>query len=205
MMGTGWVCDTLGVVVGWLGCPNWVQLSLVWVVLDTIHPVYELSCARVVQIQTGWVCDTVDMADDWLSFLGYDLRRIRVILGTSCLSYDLYWVRFVLGTSYPGYEMSWVRVVVLGTSCLGYASALTKETRRSATSWCQVGHCICFINWNSLMENIPSSHIPRLTHWGWVTYMWVSKLTTIGSDNGLAPTRRQAIIWPNAGILWIGP
>ena len=38
-----------------------------------------------------------------------------------------------------------------------------------------------------------------------VTHIWVSKLTTIGSDNGLSPDRRQAIIWTNAGILLIGP
>ena len=30
-------------------------------------------------------------------------------------------------------------------------------------------------------------------------------LTIIGSDNGLSPGRRQAIIWTNAGILLIGP
>ena len=28
---------------------------------------------------------------------------------------------------------------------------------------------------------------------------------SIGSDNGLSPIRRQAIIWTNAGILLIGP
>ena len=44
-----------------------------------------------------------------------------------------------------------------------------------------------------------------LTHWGRVTHICVSKLTTLGSDNGLSPGRRQAIIWTNAGILWIGP
>ena len=44
-----------------------------------------------------------------------------------------------------------------------------------------------------------------LTHWGWVTHICVVKLTTIGSDNGLAPGRPQAIIWTNAGILLIGP
>ena len=33
----------------------------------------------------------------------------------------------------------------------------------------------------------------------------VGKLTTIGSDNGLSPGRRQAIIWSNAGIMLIGP
>ena len=36
-------------------------------------------------------------------------------------------------------------------------------------------------------------------------HICVSKLTIIGSDNGLSPGRRQAIIWANAGILLIGP
>ena len=36
-------------------------------------------------------------------------------------------------------------------------------------------------------------------------YICVSKLNIIGSDIGLSPGRRQAIIWTNAGILWIGP
>ena len=44
-----------------------------------------------------------------------------------------------------------------------------------------------------------------LTHWGWVTHICVSKLTIIGSDNGLSPGRRQAIIWTSDGILLIGP
>ena len=44
-----------------------------------------------------------------------------------------------------------------------------------------------------------------LTHWGRVTHICVSKLTIIGSDNGLSPGRRQAIILTNAGIFLIGP
>ena len=43
-----------------------------------------------------------------------------------------------------------------------------------------------------------------LTHWGRVMHICVSKLTIIGSDNGLSPGRHQAIIWTNAGILLIG-
>ena len=43
------------------------------------------------------------------------------------------------------------------------------------------------------------------THWGRVTHICVGKLTIIGSDNGLSPVRRQAIIWTNAGILFIRP
>ena len=38
-----------------------------------------------------------------------------------------------------------------------------------------------------------------------MTHICVSKLTIIGSDNGLSPGRRQAIIWTIAGILLIGP
>ena len=50
------------------------------------------------------------------------------------------------------------------------------------------------------------SHLGTLTHWGRVTHICVSKLTTIiGSDNGLSAGWRKAIIWPNAGILLIGP
>ena len=52
------------------------------------------------------------------------------------------------------------------------------------------------------------SHLPgdnELIHWGRVTHICVGNLTIIGPDNGLSPGRRQAIIWSNAGILWIGP
>ena len=44
-----------------------------------------------------------------------------------------------------------------------------------------------------------------LIHWDRVTHICVSNLTIIGSDNGLSPGRRQAIIWTNAGILLVGP
>ena len=48
-------------------------------------------------------------------------------------------------------------------------------------------------------------HFVKLTHWGRVTHKCVSKQTIIGSDNGLSPDRRQAIIWTNAVLLLIGP
>ena len=49
---------------------------------------------------------------------------------------------------------------------------------------------------------IPSTKM--LTHWGRVTHNCVIKLTNIGSDNGLSPGRRQAIILTNVGLLLIG-
>ena len=51
--------------------------------------------------------------------------------------------------------------------------------------------------------NCSQSVSTLLTHWGRVTHICVSKLNIIGSDNGLSPGRRQAIIWTNDGILLI--
>ena len=44
-----------------------------------------------------------------------------------------------------------------------------------------------------------------LVHWVPVTHVCVSKTTIIGSDNGLSPGRRQAIICTDAEILLIEP
>ena len=43
-----------------------------------------------------------------------------------------------------------------------------------------------------------------LTHWGRVTHTYVTKLTIIGSNSGLSPGLRRAIIWTNAGMLLTG-
>ena len=47
--------------------------------------------------------------------------------------------------------------------------------------------------------------VPLLTLWGRVTHICLGKLINIGSDNGLKPGRRQAIVWTIAGILLIRP
>ena len=47
--------------------------------------------------------------------------------------------------------------------------------------------------------------ISALTHWGWVMDICVSKLTSIGSDNGMSPGQHPVIIWTNDGMLSIGP
>ena len=46
---------------------------------------------------------------------------------------------------------------------------------------------------------------PSLTHWPLVSHISISKLTVIGSDNGLLPVQHQAIIWTSAAILLIRP
>ena len=58
---------------------------------------------------------------------------------------------------------------------------------------------------HSYDENEICISLTDLTHWGQVTHICVSKLTVIGSDNGLSPCRRQAIIWTSARIFSIAP
>ena len=69
---------------------------------------------------------------------------------------------------------------------------------------------INFLQWKCLnlyfISNFKSPVDDKsVTHWGRVTHICVSKLAIIGSDNGLSPERRQAIIWTNGGILLIWP
>ena len=63
---------------------------------------------------------------------------------------------------------------------------------------------ICQIHPSGQWDNM-YIHSQALTHWGRVTHICVSTLTIIGSDTGLSPGRRQAIIWTNDGLLLIGP
>ena len=73
----------------------------------------------------------------------------------------------------------------------------------------KLGKIISVPAWLSLYiftyQSIQLQNFISLTHWGRVTHICVSKLTIIGSDNGLSPGRCQAIIWTNAGLLLIGP
>ena len=55
----------------------------------------------------------------------------------------------------------------------------------------------------NLDRKIPGYFYIHLTHWGRVTHIWVSTLAIIGSDAGLSPGRRQAIVKTNAKILLI--
>ena len=85
---------------------------------------------------------------------------------------------------------------------------LTYETLRSMSLF----NCIEYTNYRCQQNKVEvgASEIKvqchtELTHWGLVTHICANRLTSIGSDNGLSPGRRQAIIWTNAAIVLIGP
>ena len=78
--------------------------------------------------------------------------------------------------------MQWVRGGA-GKEHLHFLGATVLDNHHH---WSLIGETrCCFLFW--------------LNSWGWVTHKCV------GSDNGLSPGWRQAIIWTNAGILLIGP
>ena len=82
---------------------------------------------------------------------------------------------------------------------------LWSELKQQAPRWpdrveakIHIPHIQCYsVKWASAQKG--------LTHWGWVMHICVSEIIIIGSDNGLSPGQRQAIIWTNAGILLTGP
>ena len=62
--------------------------------------------------------------------------------------------------------------------------------------------------WPPIAGRLPKFCPVLLTCFKLIEGKWckcVSKLTTTSSDNGLSPGRRQAIIWTNAGIMFIRP
>ena len=66
-----------------------------------------------------------------------------------------------------------------------------------------------FVKW--IKKDTPVNLLPHLssvsvlTRWDKVMHICIGNLIIIGSDNGLSPGQRQAIIWTNAGLLLIGP
>ena len=52
-----------------------------------------------------------------------------------------------------------------------------------------------------MTANSSIAEIFVITHWGRVTYLCVSNISIINSDNGLSLGRRHVIIWTNAIIL----
>ena len=99
---------------------------------------------------------------------------------------------------------------------LCYKSAYPEISQLREMSWHLIAICILNFFRNlyisfSFKMNIKSCTrtctfwLQWLTRWGRVTHICVGNLTIIGSDIGLSPGRRQAIIWTNAGILLIGP
>ena len=98
--------------------------------------------------------------------------------------------------------------------CVLTRSVLFQGTILTYICYCKNLWCIytfpraCGINqgsWNLDVNTLVYFRRYVLTHCGRVTHICVGKLTIIGSDNGLSPGRRQAIIWTNAGILLIRP
>ena len=66
-----------------------------------------------------------------------------------------------------------------------------------------VGTCFHFVKATGLKNDDCDNINLFLTHWGWVMHICVGNLTIIGSDNGLPPGRRGAIICTNVVMLLI--
>ena len=133
------------------------------------------------------------------------------VLGTvTFFRHKLDFFSYHVDVIWPSFSPCTVINVILGISCclvliLGPSNPMRVLNGAAAEVWDSIDnfipHYIVYIitypGWD-----LSSS---KLTHWGRVTHICVSKLTIIDSDDGLSPGRRQAIIWTNAGIMLLGP
>ena len=104
-----------------------------------------------------------------------------IVMSAGILGNHYYWIR----------GKRWINNIATLVEKTGLA-----PTRRQTVIWTNGGVMSWCIYASLLLDG--------LTHWGRATHTCVSKLTIIGSDNGLSPGRHQAITWTNAGILLIG-
>ena len=86
-----------------------------------------------------------------------------------------------------------------------YASIGMADSRFAPSQWETALLCNDVSHWLDASLESVLIRDNDLTYWGRVTHICVVKQIIIGSDKGLSPRRRQAIIWTNAGILLIGP
>ena len=86
----------------------------------------------------------------------------------------------------------------------GWCYIVTSSLIRWAHTQNDPWKCTCKVLISTSCYHLFHSTWCALPHLGRVTHICVSKLPTIGQDNGLLPGRRQAIIWTNAGILLNG-
>ena len=102
-----------------------------------------------------------------------------------------------------GSQISGVSIVFL-TVCSGRSKKISKLC---VTGLCEGNPPMTggFPSRGKCFQLMTSSCVSKSTHRGRVTHICVGKPTINGSDNGLSPERRQAIIWINVGILIIGP
>ena len=133
---------------------------------------------------------------------------------------------------FPNLMPLWLDVLFMGfilSSYLGYFCEPHWKSKVTSQVWEAVikPFIWLFLEWGDPEQNGPTSNrncslvflykffyrrshnmgiwYHMLTHWGRVTHICIGKLVIIGSNNGLSPDRRQAIIWTNAGLMSIGP
>ena len=113
-----------------------------------------------------------------------------------------YFFRLTLGE-----KVMWQKRPQCEKSCMFQSGPAPKVRRNDSEEESMTGttELVCEVSMVVIAAEGDAQYNFYLTHWGRVTHLCVGKQTIIGSDNGLSPEWRQAIILTNAGILLIGP
>ena len=138
---------------------------------------------------TVWLLDLCNIYNSWMVsywFASYFTKVFWMLVSINeCLCDGIYVYIYIYRYIYIYTAFNGLIHMVY---CLLYTYIISSPVITMSTFCDTILHCMGVI----------------LTHWGRVTHIFVGNLTIIGSDKGLSPGRRQAIIWTNVGILLIG-
>ena len=167
---------------------------------------------EVFQTRLTHICFNIDVSLEiwWAVVLAWPMQIQKLL---PC------WPRAQMGlnwTASNGWLLSVISMDVLQFTplCVGFRDPSSpgileilefkKSCSKSGQFWRVYDKCCLNVQEQSKTSHLECNMI-ILTHLGRVMHTCVSKLTIIGSDNGLSPGQHQAIIWTNARILLFGP
>ena len=113
---------------------------------------------------------------------------------------------FILWKGQTIYMINWIKSILNARQW--WPDSWLGAVRPWAMTRSTADRCQCYVIFNEQDSKTiywVKQFASLLAHWSRVTHICVSKLTSIGSDSGLSPDRRQAIVWNNVGILLIWP
>ena len=108
------------------------------------------------------------------------------------------WLQFCLGLNVLSHS-----VIMVWQQSLHIRNMHTRRLLHNQVQFLEIEWVFTGILW--FKHPHKSGKLQTLTHWGRVTHICVSKLSIIGSDNGLSPGQHQTNNWINPGTLLIWP
>ena len=182
--------------------PGWISIIELWIFM--INPVMNIHNS-VMDIHY-WIVDI----HYWIMVISNSIADIHTIL-YKCVFMDIHnSFRYIHNSSMDIHN--WIMDIhnwIMDIYCMINYEYLSFNSVYVPSQWKMAFKCNAISHWLGTIteESLIRQNYIVIISWrpSDAYVICVGNLSIIGSDNGLLPGRRQAIIWTNAGILLIGP